>query len=346
MSAPATIPFSAPSTTCPASAPQANSQPWSPSDRDRLIFQWVKFEGHTQSWVADQLAMHQSSVSRIVERYERWIARGGPARQGGLSHDERLRSQQWLTYERNEWIVASALRLAGEMERAIETSRSNIKRHASDPTRELEVRTEYKMLDRSGIAARFLRLAHRVGMDQLQLVEQEPLAELEPLTIDDAELEQEVSAEPLSHRERVAAEPPGEGVQEDRVGGHSPPYAEDEASLSKDADAEAQWTQSEPEANHEEFENEFLRGSAPPRETPPSHPSIGDALPIKQPPMHRVHNEDSAERTSTDDAAVTCAEISTTKKLPAEAWPVASGPPERAEFNQGFAADAHVPSAT
>src|SRR5262245_52623103 len=81
-------------------APRSVHRDWTPSDRDRLVFQWVKFEGHTQGWVAEQLEINQSTVSRIVERYERWIAHGGPARQGGLSHDERLRAQLWLTYER------------------------------------------------------------------------------------------------------------------------------------------------------------------------------------------------------------------------------------------------------
>ena len=57
----------------------ASARPWNPSDRDRLIYRWVKFDGHKQSWVADQLNLNQSSVSRIIDRYERWIAHGGPA---------------------------------------------------------------------------------------------------------------------------------------------------------------------------------------------------------------------------------------------------------------------------
>ena len=129
--------------------------------------------------------MHQSTVSRIVDRYERWIAHGGPSQQGGLSHDERLRAQRWLTYERNEWILSSALRIAGEMENPIDISSSNIKHAARTTTKELEVRTQHAVLHRTGIAARFLRLAHRINMDQLKLVEQEPLPDLEPLSIED-----------------------------------------------------------------------------------------------------------------------------------------------------------------
>ena len=78
--------------TIPFAALNAATQPWTPTDRDRLIFQWVKFDGHKQSWVATQLGMHQTTVSRIVDRYERWIAHGGPSQQGGLSRDERLRA--------------------------------------------------------------------------------------------------------------------------------------------------------------------------------------------------------------------------------------------------------------
>ena len=132
------------SATIPFTAPRANTLPWSPTDRDRLIFQWVKFEGHTQSWVAEQLDMNQSSVSRIVERYERWIARGGPAHAGALSRDERLRAQRWLTYERNEWILASALRIAGEMERALDTSKSTITRDASQPSQETQIQRAHE----------------------------------------------------------------------------------------------------------------------------------------------------------------------------------------------------------
>jgi hypothetical protein len=175
MSAAATIPFT----------PSQPARPWTPDQRDRLIFQWVKFEGQTQSWVAAQLEISQSTVSRIIDRYERWIARGGPSQQGAPSHDERLRAQRWLTYERNEWMLASALRLAGEMERILDTSKSVVRRPLSSPSAESEVRTEHRAIDRSGLAARFLRLAYRINMDQLKLVEQEPLPALDPLTIED-----------------------------------------------------------------------------------------------------------------------------------------------------------------
>ena len=168
---------------CPTNA----RQPWMPSERERIIFRWVKFDGEKQSEVAHRFGINQSTVSRIVQRYERWIARGGEQQEGAPSHEERLRAQKWLTYERNEWILCSALRIAAEMERHYEASKSTIKSDSLSHSGQREVRTENKVIDRTGIAARFLRLAYRINMDQLRLVEEEPLPALEPLSVEDAE---------------------------------------------------------------------------------------------------------------------------------------------------------------
>jgi hypothetical protein len=156
---------------------------WNPTDRDRMIYRWVKFDGHKQSWVADQLDMNQSTVSRIIDRYERWIAHGGPAQQGALSHDERRRAQRWLTFERNEWLLASAMRLAGEMEHLSDASKSTTTHHCSDPSREIEVRTENSIRDRTGTVCRYLRLAFRINMEQQKLADQDDLSALEPFTL-------------------------------------------------------------------------------------------------------------------------------------------------------------------
>src|SRR4051812_44868682 len=115
---------------------------WTPSDRDRMIYKWVKFDGQKQSWVAQQLDLHQSTVSRIIDRYDRWIAHGGPAQQGALNRDERLRAQVWLTFERNESMIAACLRMADEMERLSDTTKSTTKHYCSEPSREIEVKTE------------------------------------------------------------------------------------------------------------------------------------------------------------------------------------------------------------
>jgi sigma-70-like protein len=309
MSAPATIPFSPPASVTP---PKANSRPWSPSDRDRLIFQWVKFEGHTQSWVADQLDMSQSTVSRILERYEKWIARGGPARGGGLSHDERLRAQRWMTYERNEWILTSALRIAGEMERSLDTSKSTITRAASSPSQESEIRTEHKVIDRSGIAARFLRLAHRINMDQLKLAEQQPLPELEPL---DCEEINELS----SGDQNIT----GQDNQPATAHCHPEEDAPDPEELQPHLD--------------ETMPVEPLRAPVPSRDNSPAPLRDNTPAPLRDnppahapPPMLAVHNSAPAEPDALAGAATTCAPIAATQKTSPAAYPVATEPPEMA----------------
>jgi hypothetical protein len=156
-----------------------NRRGWAPDDTDKLVYQWVKFDGTRQVEVALRLGIDQSTVSRIVQRYEKWQAHATPATDGRLSHEERRRAQRWLTYERNERIVASSLRLADELARSVDSSRTVITR--SDSSDDRQVRTELSVLDRTAMAARFLRLAQKVSMDNHRLTEMEPLPELAPL---------------------------------------------------------------------------------------------------------------------------------------------------------------------
>ena len=165
-----------------ASAPES-SRRWSPDGNDHRIFQWVKLKGHSQDWVATQLGISQSTVSRVVQRYERWQAHARERDEGRLDHAERLRAQRWLTYERNEALLASCLRIANEMEGFTDVSKSTIHRGPS-LTDELAVSTQHSTIDRSGIAARFLRLAFRINMEQLKLAELDPPPAPEPLTED------------------------------------------------------------------------------------------------------------------------------------------------------------------
>jgi len=196
-----------------ASAKTRQRRPWSPDKNDHLVYQWVKFEGQTQGWVAQQLNISQTTVSRIVQRYERWQAHAQPGADGRLDPAERLRAQRWLTYERNELILASALRIAGEMEGFVDVAKSTIRRPAAT-NKESEVRTENASVDRSGVAARFLRLAFRINMEQLKLAEMEPLAPLPPLSadqIDDEEraavaARQEIENARRGDDEQIAAE--------------------------------------------------------------------------------------------------------------------------------------------
>ena len=177
-------------TTSPSPESRTPSPRLTPDGDAHLIYQWVKFEGKTQSWVASALGVNQSTISRVIQRYERWQAHAKERENGRLDHAERLRAQRWLTYERNELIAASCLRIAKELEGSIDASQSTILHHANDPTREIEVRTHHTTLDRTGQCSRFLRLAHRINMENLKLA-----AALEP-----------PAAEPLSPEELAAEE--------------------------------------------------------------------------------------------------------------------------------------------
>jgi hypothetical protein len=135
-----------------------------------------------QAWVASQYDISQATVSRTLQRYEKWQAHVQPGEDGTLNQAERLRAQRWLTYERNERILGSCLRMAGDMEFPKDAWKSVTSRPLSRPSAEREIRTETSMLDRSGMAARFLRLAFKINMEQLKLTEREPLEPLPPLT--------------------------------------------------------------------------------------------------------------------------------------------------------------------
>ena len=160
-------------------------KPWQPGERDHLAYEWTRFRGKPQWWVAHELGVDQSTVSRIVARYEQWLAHSQPGESGQLAPAERQRVQRWLTYERNERILASALRIAGDMESLTDVSRSVVSRPMGQPDDQREVRTYHSVLDRSGLAARFLRLAFQINMQQLKLTEQEPLPPLPPLSEDE-----------------------------------------------------------------------------------------------------------------------------------------------------------------
>ena len=79
-----------------SAAPQPRTRrPWQPDQTAHLIFQWVKMEGQKQSWVAAQFGIDQATVSRIVQRYERWQAHAQERDGGRLDRSERLRAQRW-----------------------------------------------------------------------------------------------------------------------------------------------------------------------------------------------------------------------------------------------------------
>src|SRR5213079_597152 len=122
-------------------------------------------------------------------------------------------AQRWLTYERNELIVASCMRIAKEMEGFTELSKSTVSRPIDNPCRKSEVRTEGRTIDRHGVAERFLRLAHRINMDQLKLaalIVREGEALADPLT--DEELAAEARQAAADAAEIAAARQQAEDV--------------------------------------------------------------------------------------------------------------------------------------
>jgi hypothetical protein len=96
-------------------APKRKRREWAPDQNDRWVYELVKFDGLSQMEAASRARISQSSVSRIIQRYERWKAHAEERDDGELDPAERLRAQRWLTFERNERMLASALRLAKEM---------------------------------------------------------------------------------------------------------------------------------------------------------------------------------------------------------------------------------------
>jgi hypothetical protein len=191
---------------------------WQPEARDHLIYQWVKFAGKTQTHAAADFDISQATVSRIIDRYERWQAHADPREGGRLDPTERLWAQRWLTYERNELIIASSLRIADRMEGVTELHKSV----RTKPLREwhkegTEIRSEEQSVDRHGVAARFLRLAFRVNMEQLKLVEKEAPPMPQPLTateVADEERRDAAVAAAFLEAERRSAEQDAKRAEE------------------------------------------------------------------------------------------------------------------------------------
>jgi hypothetical protein len=271
------------------SASQSARRAWQPDGDAHLIYQWVKMEGKSQSSAADLLGINQSTVSRTIQRYERWQAHVQEREAGRLDHAERLRAQRWLTYERNELILGSCLRIAGEIEGFTDVSRSTISRPASSPNRESEVRTQHTVIDRTGTVARFLRLAFRINMEQLKLAELDPPPPAPPLTDEELaadELQAAAdAAEIAAARSRMrGAEIPGCHGAADIPGCHTEAPDESPAS-SPNTESSVPRTGPENHANHETPADDI-----PPSATlnlePETPNARGEAAAV-----HNLHNE-------------------------------------------------------
>jgi len=279
-----------------ASAPES-SRRWTPDGNDHLIFQWVKLKGHSQDWVATQLGISQSTVSRVVQRYERWQAHAKEREGGRLDHAERLRAQRWLTFERNEALLASCLRIANEMEGFTDVSKSTIRRGQS-LTDEREVCTQHSTIDRSGIAARFLRLAFRINMEQLKLAELDPPPAPQPLTEDQLAAELQDAAADAAEICRLLRSAPKPAADADQGRVHEPSEmhhrADDEPELERDlSDAEpgSQAPPWEPDAP-----------SLPPRPRVSEGEDPGNGVH----PVHILHNDDQPQIAATASAPCSC----------------------------------------
>jgi len=201
----------------PSSAPS-----WSPSPNDHLIFKWIKLEGKSQSFVASSFGISQPTVSRIIQRYERWQAHAADREDGRLDHTERLRAQRWLTYERNEIFLASCARMAKEMEGFTEVSKETVSRSTLRPDNPEKFRTETASVDRSGVAARFIRLAFRINMEQLKLVSLDPPPPALPLTADELaalDADARATAQEIEHSKNRA----DQQAQQFADAGYAPP---------------------------------------------------------------------------------------------------------------------------
>ena len=282
---------------------------WQPDGDAHLIYRWVKFEGKSQSWVASAFRVSQSTISRIIQRYERWQAHAKERENGRLDCAERLRAQRWLTYERNELILASCLRIAGDLEGSLDTSRSTILHHASDPSRELEVRTQHACIDRTGMVSRFLRLAHRINMEQLKLAAAIDPPVPEPLSPEELALEEAQAAADAA--ELAAARHKGSREKGSGVFGENDSSMIDGRSSPKTPDPLAP----EPAASAPATEQCGGRGEetgASPTEGPSDGETEGSA---QQPPthhspaagaLHNLHNENSPEFAATTSQPCTC----------------------------------------
>ena len=312
-------------TTNVSPAEAATSQPrssgWAPDHDDHFIYWWVKLEGNTQTYVAGQLGVSQGTISRTIKRYERWQTRAEAAVDGRLNHAEKLRAQRWLTYERNELILASCLRIAGEMESCFDVSKSTFLRPlaSAKPGHGTEIRTEQHAVDRHGIACRFLRLAHRINMDQHKLVEQAELAPLPPLTPEELAAEEQSAAETRAELRRARQEA-AERFDAMRQAKEQPAHCQnaereaETARLKQIEEAErlafaeeilARQRDQEPGASDQEpgaSEHELDRTPESPL-SQKSHLQPADAA-----GAHNAHNADAAESRANGDAASTCGE--------------------------------------
>ena len=298
---------------------------WSPSDNDHLIFRWVKLDGESQSWVADQFGISQSTVSRIVQRYERWQAHAEEREGGRLDHTERLRYQRWLTSERNEQIIASCLRIAQKLEGFIDSSRSTTLHAQRYPADQTKVRTEHFTIDRTASVCRFLRLAHRINMDQLKLAQLAPPPPPNPLSVGElADEQREIAA--IQDDFAAAQRRSAEQLAQEQVQPQEDLKYLQELEEAERRELEQQLACAPP--SDPELVTRVHPGNAPPRgsslvepanaELSPTlnlEPETLNSTPHHSPaPVHNLHSEPTSQIAATPDEHCTCTPTIAPKK--------------------------------
>ena len=293
---------------------------WQPDRDDHFIYNQVKFEGMTQRWVAGLLEISQSTVSRVVKRYERWLAHAEKRAGGQLDHAERRRSQRWLTYERNELILATCLRIASDMERDRDVTRLVMSRSRSSD--EELTRREMSSEDRSGVAARFLRLAFRINMEQLKLVESDEPPPAPPLSAEQVALEEEAAAQARAELAAVRAR--------------------SEACSQREA-AEQQQAELVAKLQEEAERSELARQLAAELAQPSPAAAAADAAAAAA-AVHQLHHDSAAASAASAGAAIPCGENGRAEKNGADARitsnrrPRRAANPQRDDDRQGRAA--------
>jgi hypothetical protein len=279
------------------------------------------------------LGVSQGTISRTIKRYERWQARAEAAADGRLDHAERLRAQRWLTYERNELILSSCLRIAGAMEGWTDVTKSTYLRPvaADKPGHGDEIRTEQREVDRHGLAARFLRLAHRINMEQLKLAEQAEPPPLPPLT-----------AEQLAEEEASAAairEELGRARQEahNRFAKMQPAQAPPAAADQAQRQAEVERLKQIEEAERLALAQEILAqgrasgvGSQESGVEVPSVPAVASVPLNPESGAHNAHSAEPQESGASHDETSTCGQNGRPKKSSRYARMNGSAKPGRA----------------
>jgi hypothetical protein len=271
----------------------------------------VKFDGLTQQEAADRQRLSQATVSRVIQRYERWQAHADPREGGRLDPAERMRAQRWLTYERNELILGSALRIARAVEGTTELWKT-VRTQPGDAYRtdKAAVRDETTAIDRTGVAARFLRLAFKVNMEQLALVEKDPPPLPEALNEEEIAAEERQDAAVAEEFRRVdellAGTKPG-AAQE-------PPVAAtgSEGKAESDAAREPVTTDKVLSTEYSVLGKPHAGGHAGVgRDFPPAASSLPGAAPLN---LHNLHDGPGEKSSASANPPCTCAADALTEK--------------------------------